>query len=324
MASHMFIFTNSPYKLGQISLASFVPNIHQPHQDAERSYQLQESDYDVQDDEGLDLVLNNSSESHLKAVATKLVSIFGSKGKGTSFQMQAAKGRIYTLKQPHALFGKIVSGDNGIVETQKWLEDCKLRGLTPRFVVAFRTLVDARLAASERNSTSFKGKITAPIGEAPSGDPIGIADITGEASHESRKETQGGMKTPGERIYAIGYRKVKLTYRRGVIMASLPSLQNTWECFASPRGETDEEVDGEVDGDIYVKADLNEDDDQEDCRVYTLPKEGYEATAFGILVDEEPYTGLTSSQPAPSQRTLSHTSTKSWAGSGSSAIGGDA
>ncbi|KAK4031954.1 hypothetical protein C8A01DRAFT_51131 [Parachaetomium inaequale] len=290
MAPHTFIFTNSPYKLNQISLASFVPNLQQPHQDAERTYQVQEPDYDIQDDESFDVVLNSSSESHLKAAATKFASIFGNKDKSDQFQVQASKGRIYSLKQPDALFRKLVSGDDGIAETQRWLEDCKMRGLTPRFVVAFRTLVDARLAASEREGIAFGGKITAPVGEALGGDPTGMADIMGEASHESRKEAQGGMKTPGERIYAIGYRKVKLTYRRGKVMASLPSLENTWESFASPRGdmEADDGVGEEdEDSDVYVKADLLEGDDDKDCRVYSVPKLDGETEAFGILIDDK-------------------------------------
>ncbi|KAI1434926.1 hypothetical protein GGR50DRAFT_694581 [Xylaria sp. CBS 124048] len=323
MAPHTFIFTNSPYKLCQISLASFVPNIHQPHQDAERSYQVQESDYDAQDDEGFDLLLNSSSESHLKAAASKLVSVFGSKGKGNRLQVQATKGRIYSLKQPHALFGRIISGDKGIVDTQKWLEDCKQRGITPRFVVAFRTLVDARLAASESENAAFGGKITAPVGVL-GGDTIGVTDVTGEAGHESRKESQGGMRTPGERIYAIGYRKVKLAYRRGMITATLPSLENTWECFASPRGDMAGEVEGDANGDVYVNADLHDgdgdgDDDHDDCQVYMVPNGRGETETFGILIDEEEpakETDQTSPQPMPFRRTATRTkSKKAWIGS---------
>ncbi|KAK4164767.1 hypothetical protein QBC43DRAFT_317429 [Cladorrhinum sp. PSN259] len=37
MAPHTFIFTNLPYKLSQLSLASLVPNLQQLHQDAERT-----------------------------------------------------------------------------------------------------------------------------------------------------------------------------------------------------------------------------------------------------------------------------------------------
>lgn len=290
MAPHTFVFTNSPYTLSQISLASFVPNLQQPHQDAECTYQVQESDYDSQNDENFDLVLSSSSESRLKAVATKFASIFGSKGRDDRFQVQASKGRIYSLKQPDALFRKIVSGDNGIAETQRWLEDCKLRGLTPRFVVAFRTLVDARWATSESEDTAFGARITAPVGEALGGDPTGTVDLTGEASRESTKETQGGMRTPGERIYAISYRNVKLTYRRGKVTASLPSLENAWECFAAPRG--DMEVDDGVheednDDDVYVKADLQKGDDVKSYQVYLIPKPCGDAEAFGILAHDE-------------------------------------
>ncbi|KAI1821596.1 hypothetical protein F4861DRAFT_541768 [Xylaria intraflava] len=165
-----------------VSLASLVPNIHQSHQDAERTYQVQESDYDVRDDEALDL--EGQGQPSL-AVG----------GQGPYLHPQAAA---------HALFEKIVSGDDGVADVQRWLEDCKRHVITPWFVVTFRTLVDARLVASrsESEGAAVGVGITAPV-SAVLGDPTGVSDVAGEAAREFRNEVRGDVTTPSERVYAI-------------------------------------------------------------------------------------------------------------------------
>jgi hypothetical protein len=94
---------------------------------------------------------------------------------------------------------------------QTWFERYRRLGIQPRFVVAYRTFIDAQVSRSQHGATDISGKGTAPISTAQ-GDLSGTADIELQAGHRTSKDAKGDMKTPGERIYAICWRLPNLPY----------------------------------------------------------------------------------------------------------------
>jgi hypothetical protein len=278
MAPTTFILTNSPFVLSQIALASFVPNTSQPHQDAKKPYKVEDSDYSIQPDENFNILISSSSETVVKVLATKFASFFLKHDQDNTLRVTAEQGNVYSLNNPSDLFKKIVFGEEAGESMQIWLENCKQHKVAPRFIVAYRTFIDAQLSRGQHIASHISGKVTAPISTAQ-GDPSGLADIEAQASRKTNSDVKGDMKTPGERIYAICYRKINISYRNGKIIPSLDQT-NKWEPFAGARGEADAE-------ETYAQADMLEEDDNEDCEIYTMRTKEGETLSFGFLPELE-------------------------------------
>ncbi|KXJ84808.1 hypothetical protein Micbo1qcDRAFT_181345 [Microdochium bolleyi] len=261
MAPNTFILTSSPFVLNQIALASFVPNIRQPHQDGKRPYTVKASDYSVQPDVAFDGLINTGSRSFLNVFATRFASFSFQQDKSSMLHVTAQKGRIYSLNSPSKTGGGM----------QEWFEYCKRLRIQPRFVTGYRTFIDADVSRGQHRTTDISGETTVPISTAQ-GDPSGTADIEVQAGRRTNTDVKGDMKAPGERIYAICYRKVNISRHEGKVTPSLEQT-NKWKPFAATRGEPDEE---------YFEADLSDTEDAERCDTYEIESTGGEKILFGV------------------------------------------
>ncbi|KAG5747454.1 hypothetical protein H9Q69_000423 [Fusarium xylarioides] len=288
MIAKTFVLTNSPYTKSQIALASFVPNVKQPHQDTERPYQVKDTDYTIQPDSAFNFIISNASESHLRVLATRLLSLSASLNKEDTLQVTAEKGYIYSINDPKKLFNKIVFDDEESEEIQRWLEDCKQSGIKPRFVVGYRTFIDGHLTVGAERGRSAGAGVNIPSGTVM-GDVTGIGDVDVSIGYSNARQTSGAMTTLDERIYAICYRKVKLAQRKGKGLALLDS-DNVWESFAaSTRGDEEDEEDGA----LYIEADLQaEEEDKAEtksgCEAFSIQRgpDGGESEVFAVLRDD--------------------------------------
>ncbi|KKY29368.1 hypothetical protein UCDDA912_g10709 [Diaporthe ampelina] len=149
-------------------------------------------------------------------------------------------------------------------DAKRWLEQCKIQGLAPRFVVGYRTFVNAKLSRGEQASNKMRADLTAPIGSLQ-GDVSGVVDVKAGAAHKASNVIQGEATLIGERVYAIAYRKVRVKSRHGVISGTLHS-KTAWEPFSGTR-------DGGGNGTIYFQADASDVDDGDDCEVVLVRPE---------------------------------------------------
>ncbi|KAH6974441.1 hypothetical protein BKA56DRAFT_675873 [Ilyonectria sp. MPI-CAGE-AT-0026] len=277
-----FILTSAPLLLSQIGLASFIPDISQPYADAKRPYTVSPSEYSDQPDTNFHGLVQASSESLMKVLATRFAGLVVQRESGTTFRVDADQGSLYTLNNPADLFEAILGSLQHGEGVKRALEQWKRRGLAPRFVVGYRTFIDARLARAEAAGHGGSATATAPVGTAL-GDPTGTIDLTVAAGHRSDSAAQGRTTAPGERIYSIAYRRVRVSTRRGTITATLDQ-KTKWEPFSGARGEG-------VEGDVYYEACVAGDDEQEEegCEVFTLGPaagEGGETVRIGVLADD--------------------------------------
>lgn len=102
-----FILTSSPFLLSQITLASFVPDVSQPHQDAKRPYAVSRFDYSVQADENFEGVVKTSSESLVEVLATKFAGILIRREKDSTFKATAKRESL-------ANWGALQRGHGGV------------------------------------------------------------------------------------------------------------------------------------------------------------------------------------------------------------------
>lgn len=210
-----FILTSSPYTLSQITLASFVPNIKQPHQDAKRPYVPKESDYTVQSDSLFEGSIDTSSKSFLEILATKFASFSASREKTDVLRILSESGRIYSLNNPDEVFESVLFGSGSDSEKgaggemQRWLERCRVKRQSPGFVTGFRTFVDASVVREEERKAGVSGGVEVPIGSAV-GDFAGLTDLQVRLGREQGKGVRTSASMPGERVYAICYRRIKI------------------------------------------------------------------------------------------------------------------
>ncbi|KAK4076850.1 hypothetical protein Purlil1_12558 [Purpureocillium lilacinum] len=259
MSPTTFILTSSPFVLNQIALASFIPNIRQPHQDGKKPYTIKPSDYSVQPDDAFDGLINTGSKSFLNIFATRFASFSLQHDKSSMLHVTAQKGRIYSLDNPSSLFQEIVFGPETGGDMQEWLEHCKRLRIQPRFVTGYRTFIDAQVSRGQHLTTDISGQGTVPISTAQ-GDMFGTADIEVQGGRQMNTDVKGEMNAPGERIYAICYRKINISSHEGKVTALLEQT-NKWKPFAVMRGEPDEE---------YFQADLSDKEDIERCDTYEI------------------------------------------------------
>lgn len=271
MAPATFILTSSPFVLNQITLGSFIPNIRQPHQDGKRPYTVKASEYSVQPDDAFNGLINISSRSFLNLFATRFATFSFQHDKSSMLRITAQRGRIYSLDNPTSLFEEMVFGQETGEDMKEWFERCKRQKIQPRFVTGYRTFIDGHISRGQHLTADTAGGSTIPISTAQ-GDLSGTADIEVQAGHRTNTDMKGDAQAPGERIYAICYRKINISSHQGKVEALLEQ-KNKWEPFAAMRGAVDEE---------YFQADLSDNDDVERCDMYEVDPGGKEVH-IGVL-----------------------------------------
>jgi hypothetical protein len=269
MSLSTFILTTSPFAKEDIPLASLVPERSSPSTDLQTPYTVDEPEYSKNPDKNFDGLIKGGSETWFKLLLTRFLSFVLKCEKSSTFHVTADEGYIYMLRQPKELFKRIVDNDN----IKKWLEEGYQDKQDTWFVIGYRTFVNAKLFREQRKAAEGSGKATAPAGEAV-GDASGSIDVEAEGGHKVWDEVKGNTKTTGERIYAICYRKVKITFHDGSVDAKLVR-GNKWKTFAATRGKSKTE-------DEYLEADIENEDDSADCEIQEGRTEDGETLIFGV------------------------------------------
>jgi hypothetical protein len=261
------VLTTFPFNVPDISLASLVPKIASPHQNAlqlDRTLDLSEiSDRRVNNfsDEIIDL-----KDSGFLTKLTDFVSFSSSSSQATGLKLDSLQGRVYQLKQPSALFQELCAqarqGDkaglaqegNGHVaskaaeqkqtERQQRLEKKYQAGLSEYFITGYCTFLDANMEASQQDSIAKTGSVKMPIGEVANAASAGAAGPLADklnihvegAKHESHSE-YSNLWAPGERIFAVSYERVTFKlFKRGDVDSASINGTTRWIMINQTRG----------------------------------------------------------------------------------------
>jgi hypothetical protein len=115
------------------------------------------------------------------------------------------------------------------------------------------------------------------------GDITGMGDAKIGAGYKADHGIQSEAELPDERIYAIAYRKFRLTKKKGESAASL-EFKTKWEPFSKSRSEGDSEG-------MCFEADIAGTDDDEECEeVCTVISEAsgdVEAVRITVLNEDD-------------------------------------
>jgi hypothetical protein len=268
MPAPVFILTTSPFAKASIPLGSLVPDRSSPATDLLTTEGITTFDYSKVLDKNFDALISGGSDTWFEVLFSNFLSFVLRVERTAKFHVTADKGYIYLLNKPKAIFDKLFEKE----DTKKWLEEGYLDKQDTWFIVGFRTFVNAKLHRERRKASEGSAKAKAPMSQV-SGDPSGAANVGGSGGHKGWEEVQGDTETAGERVYAICYRKVKITFHQGQIDAKL-QRGNVWKTFASTtRGSTQQ-------ADEYLEATIEDTDDVD------YEKEGY-STEIDTSAEDE-------------------------------------
>lgn len=282
-----YILTSVPYNLDDIRLGSLIPDIRQPHSDAffvdTTSPSSGPLDVSTRTDHNPKVGLKTSERSWFDAHLSQLINASYDRGSEHEVQIAASEGHIYELRSPRTLFKTLIAR----IDVREWLQENILAGDKSYMVVGYRTFSDASATHQAQTSREAAAHVTLPVTDAVTGIPgVGQAlggglDVGAGAGQTATSTGNQEATFPGERIYAICYRRVKLGFTRNVGNARLESV-NQWIMYPDTRASASTDAQGEI-----VDANVDDEDDDESL------EEELALTASGVAGDEVVFASLT-------------------------------
>lgn len=189
-------------------------------------------------------LFSNSAGSSIQSNLTQLISGSRNKENQEKISLSGTQSCFYQLMNSRAWFAKACTS----AETRKWLEEALKDDCKVYLVIAYCTIVDARLEGKSLGNTSLRSSMQLPdisSSLALGGMPmplIGDSKIAVSTSKEASAEREGKGEFPGECVCAAQFRKVEFKwYRRKEVESSFLEKGNRWIVYSGTRGEDDDE-----------------------------------------------------------------------------------
>ncbi|KAL1614546.1 hypothetical protein SLS56_012069 [Neofusicoccum ribis] len=237
------VFTTIPYNVADIHLASLVPNIANPHQDAiTLNRGLKKPEISKRSVRDFSAYLSNQSNASFRNQITKLFSLAHEDNHVDGLKLEAVSGYVYELKSPIALFAELCTSMDEAERVR--LENTKRGGLSEYFVVGYFTFLDGAMQAWDKNRNANTASLDLPVSQAATaatggaGAPLSnTLNISAQGGYATADTVLGALTTPGERIYAICYRRVTYKiFKKGDIDAASLKPGNSWVMINQKRG----------------------------------------------------------------------------------------
>lgn len=242
MPSTWFL-TSLPYNLDDISLGSLIPDVRQPHQDALCIKELSPGPLGVsiRVEHNIQCDLQMSDSSWFEAQLSRLINLSRERSQDDAVTISALNGRIFELRNPKALFSKLCERQ----DVKEWFQEGIEAGEGSYMVVGYRTFHGASTVVRSQSASQTAARLEAPLGDAATGVP-GTGQLLGlNAAAGAGRNTGAAVSSdatfPGERIYAICYRKVKTKTRLWQVGDPQLDRTNQWVMYSrTMRGQEDE------------------------------------------------------------------------------------
>jgi hypothetical protein len=272
-----YLLTNVPYNREDIPLGGLLSDIRYPNQDVLNVANVADGSPDVavRTESNIQHDLHTSERSWFDAQVSRLVAASYQRSSNDDVRISSHEGRIYELKQPKALFQGLCENP----EVKEWLQDDIKSGSKSYMIVGYRTFIDASTEARQGSSKEIAGKAQVPLADLASpvpgvGQAVGL-DLGVGGGQGATVKGNAQATFPGERIYAICYRRVKFDFKPWNPAGPRLENENQWVMFSETRRQTDEQ-NAEM-----VEADLDDDDLGEELLHSAAVVNGTEA--FGML-----------------------------------------
>jgi hypothetical protein len=224
-----------------VSLGRFVVSLDNPHQD----FHEPTSDVSLNLTENIqtqyDSLHRSAKQQSLSSQFTTFLSSSFTKRLKTSVRITADQAKTYYLNNVGQCFRDAVKSQ----ATREWIERTIDEGEDIYVVVAYHTLVNARILEQSGGQSSTGGNLVIPVSTALTASgvvvPFDMADPGLSGFSDNVEDEQRKFVAPGEQVYAVQYRKVTWRWFSSDKVDKMKlGNKSWWEKYDGPRGLQDE------------------------------------------------------------------------------------
>ena len=230
-----YLFCNVPYNLSDVPLGAFIPDIRYPTQDMVVGKMAEkDTDFTTRGRRNFKGFLDSLESYSLNAKLTSFASFLFQSSTKDRLKITARDGNLYELTQPRLFFRLSLAEP----KVRRWLEEGIRIGQSDcYFVVGLQTFHDASVVEDKSHERKVKAKAELPVGEVIQANfgvsPGEALDAKISPAKEAKEKAKASFDTDGERIFAICYRKVKVSTTS--LSDSKLDTENMWKLYSNTR-----------------------------------------------------------------------------------------
>jgi hypothetical protein len=214
--------------LSSVNLGRFVISMDNPHQDFHDPPHTSNPEVAEKVQTQYNGIYDSVQQRDASSQLTSLLSSSFSKRLKTSVQITTAQAKTYYLNNAGQWFRDAVQS----TETQRWIERTIDEGEDIYVVVAYHTLLDARIREKSGDQSAAGGSLVAPLSTALTASgmcmPFNAADPGISGFYGRRESEQGQFIAPGEQIHAVQYRKVRWNWFSSKKVNEMTLAKKAW------------------------------------------------------------------------------------------------
>ncbi|KAF2185926.1 hypothetical protein K469DRAFT_664948 [Zopfia rhizophila CBS 207.26] len=249
--------------LSAVSLGRFVISLDNPHQDFHDP--LRHSGHEVTEkvQTQYDSVHHSVKHQNVASQLTTFLSSSFSRRLKASVRISAEQAKTYYLKNAGEWFRDAIQSK----ETQKWIERTIDEGEDIYMIVAYHTLLNARITEQLGGRSAASGNLVIPVSTALTASGVvvpftNVADPGFGGFHGRVEDEQRRFIAPGEQMCAVQYRKVRWRwFASNKVDAMTLAKKAWWERYDRPRyleSETEDMIEVELEDEIALEGDCDE------------------------------------------------------------------
>lgn len=250
--------------LSAVSLGRFVTSLDDPHQDYHNPICNASPEVTEKVQTQYDSIHHSFNHQNVASQLTTFLSSSFSKRLKASIRITADQAKTYYLNNAGQWFRHAVQSQ----ETREWIERTIDEGEDIYVVVAYHTLLNARIIEQLGAQSAAGGNLVIPLSTALTASGVvvpfsnvadpGLGGFRGRIEDEQRQ-----FIAPGEQIYAVQYRKVRCRWFAGNKVDEMTLAKKTWwERYDRPRylqSEIEDIIEVELEEDeIALEGDRDE------------------------------------------------------------------
>ncbi|KAF2465629.1 uncharacterized protein BDR25DRAFT_85624 [Lindgomyces ingoldianus] len=248
--------------LSAVSLGRFVISLDDPHQDFHNPTSNASPNFTEKLQTQYNSINHSAKHQNVASQLTTFLSSSFSKRLKASIRITADQAKTYYLTNAGQWFRDAIKAQ----DTRDWIDRTIDEGEEIYVVVAYHTLVNARIIEQLGGQTSAGGNLAIPVSAALTASgvvvPFNVGDPELSGFCGRIEDEQKQFMAPGEQIYAVQYRKVRWSwFARNKVDKMTLSKKAWWERYDLPRkllGESDDSIEVELEDEIKLEGDYDE------------------------------------------------------------------
>jgi tetratricopeptide (TPR) repeat protein len=241
-----------------VSLGRFVLSLDHPHQDFHDPTSNTSPDFIEKVQTQYESLHHSAKHQNVASQLTTFLSSSFAKRLKASVRITADEARTYYLTNAGQWFRDAVKSQ----ETREWIERTIDEGEDIYVIVAYHTLVNARILEQLGGQSSAGGDLAIPVSTALTASgvvvPFDMADPGLSGFRGRLEDEQRQFMAPGEQIYAVQYRKVSWRlFSRNKMDKMTLGTKAWWEIYDGPRnpqGEPEDMLEVELEDEIAIEG----------------------------------------------------------------------